>query len=61
LLLHPELAEFMHHDGDRVREIEKAHRFKIDLIEDDSIALDEYKVINQDGDVDVTSLYQSGK
>jgi ribonuclease G len=62
LRVHPEMAEFLHSDdGDRVREIEKAHRFKIDLVADGEVPPDEYKIINTDENVDITSLYQTAK
>ena len=59
---HPEMAKFMkNEDVDRIREIEKALRMKIEIVVDDSLAVEEYKIINTDQGVDVTALYQSGK
>ncbi len=58
----PEMAKFMRNsEVDRIREIEKAHRFKIDVIADESLSPDEYKIINAEQDVDVTALYQTAK
>ncbi len=59
---HPEMAKFMQNeDVDRVREIEKALRMKIEIVVEDSLSVEEYKIINTDQGVDVTALYQSGK
>jgi len=59
---HPEVAKFMSNgDSDRIREIEKAHRFKIKLVGDDNLKLDEYKIIDTSEDVDITALYQGVK
>lgn len=61
LCLNKELAEFMRmDDGDRIREMSKAHKCRIELVIDDSLPLDEYKVINLEENVDVTTLYQTG-
>jgi ribonuclease G len=62
LTLNPDLADFMcDHDEDRVREIEKANRVKIDVEIDESMAPDEYRVINLEQDVDITALYQTSR
>lgn len=59
---HPEMAKFMRNDDvNRIREIEKAHRFKIDMTVDESLTPEDYKIINTEEDVDVTALYQSAK
>ena len=46
---------------DRIREIEKAHRFKIEMVVDETLSPEEYKIINTEQGVDVTALYQGGK
>ncbi|MCC6962767.1 MAG: ribonuclease E/G, partial [candidate division Zixibacteria bacterium] len=59
---HPEVAKFMQdRDENRIREIEKAHRFKIEIIPDDHLKPDEYRVIDAAEDVDITGLYQGVK
>jgi hypothetical protein len=59
---HPEMAKFMQNeDVNRIREIEKALRMKIEIVVNDNLSVEEYKIINTDQDVDVTALYQSGK
>ncbi|MCK4857853.1 MAG: Rne/Rng family ribonuclease [candidate division Zixibacteria bacterium] len=59
LCCHAELARFLRNDeADRIREIEKAHRFKIELSIDESLAPDEYRIISKEENVDVTALYQ---
>ncbi len=59
---HPEVAKFMREgDVDRVRAIERAHRFKIEVIPDDHLNPDDWRVIDADGDVDITNLYQGVK
>jgi Ribonuclease G/E len=56
---HPEVAKFMSNgDSNRIREIERAHRFRIHLVGDENLKLDEYKIIDTTEDVDITALYQ---
>jgi ribonuclease G len=59
---HPEMVKFMrNNEGDRIREIEKALRLKIEMVADESFAPHQYKIINVDENVDVTALYQTAK
>ena len=56
---HPDVARFMmNEDVNRIKEIEKAHRFKIEMVADDLLAPDDYRIIDMIEDVDITALYQ---
>jgi ribonuclease G len=60
LHLHPDLAVFMRNaEEDRIREIERANRFKVKLVVDEDLPLDDYKVINIEENNDVTEDYHS--
>ena len=62
IYFHPEMAKFMRNsEVDRIREIEKAHRFKVEMIVDEALAPHDYRIINSEQDVDVTALYQTAK
>ena len=56
---HPDVAKFMmNEDVNRIKEIEKAHRFKIEMVADELLAQDDYRIIDMIEDVDITALYQ---
>lgn len=62
LSVHPEIAGFLRNEEeDRIREMERANRLKIQLEVDDELGLDEYRIINLEQEVDITALYQTSR
>ncbi|MFH2056140.1 MAG: Rne/Rng family ribonuclease [bacterium] len=62
LSVHPEVAAFLRNeDENRIREMERANKLKIQLEVDDELGLDEYRIINLEQEVDITALYQTSR
>jgi len=59
LVVSPLLAEDMSDNGvNRVERIMKIHKFRINLVRDTTVPIQEYKVYNADTNEEITDRYQ---
>jgi len=60
LKVHPNVAEILNGGNtNKLRDICRQHRFKIDLLLDESLFPENYRIISHDEDMDITEMYKT--
>jgi ribonuclease G len=61
LIVHPEVGSILNGDGNsnKLKDIQKKYRFKINLEIDSNIFIESYKIISLDENMDITEMYKT--